>query len=108
MKLSKEQLGMLAGLNFEHGSWEDIGKMFANSLKRTNLAPSDPIPEKIPLTHFEILKLDAVFMDVSDDEIRTGWSSERSIHQWRYCLTIDYIGAVTPEEVVWMKLEREA
>ena len=104
MKLSKEQLEKLSRLEFPVISTNDVCETITLELMGTRFDPS----KSIPLTHFEILKLDAVFMDVSDDEIRTGWSSERSIHQWRYCLTINYIGAVTPEEVVWMKLEKEA
>ena len=104
MKLSKEQLEMLAGLNFGSMSMGIAGKLIALKLLGTRFTPSDPIP----LTHFEILKLDAVFMDVRDGEMQTGWSSDTLISNWRYCLTIDYIGAVTPEDVVWLKLERGA
>ena len=102
MKLSQEQLEMLAGLNFKDMSVDRAGELIAIKLMGTRFDPSDPIP----LTHFEILKLDAVFMDVSDKEIRTGWSNERTIPDWRYCLTIDYIGAVTMDDVVWLKLEK--
>ena len=109
MKLSKEQLGMLAGIYFNGmQSREESIAQIGETLGMSRLDPSDPIPEKIPLTHFEILKLDAVFMDVTDDEITTAWSSERNIPNWRYCLTIDYIGAVTMDDVVWLKLEKES
>ena len=104
MKLSQEQLEMLAGVNFEGMSVGRAGELISFKLAGTDFTHSDPIP----LTHFEILKLDAVFMDVSDDEIRTAWSSDFYIPDWRYCLTIDYIGAVTMDDVVWMKLERES
>ena len=108
MKLSQEQLEMLSRLNFGIISLDRLGELIARRLTGTSFAHSEPIPEKIPLTHFEILKLDAVFMDVMDDEITTAWSNERNIPDWRYCLTIDYIGAATMDDVVWLKLEKGA
>jgi len=105
MKLSKEQLEKLSRLEFPVISTNDVCETITLELMGTRFDPSDPIP----LTHFEILKLDAVFMDVRDNEMSNHWDNTRaSLPDWRYCLTIDYIGAVTMDDVVWLKLEREA
>ena len=105
MKLSKEQLEKLSRLEFPVISTNDVCETITLELMGTRFDPS----KSIPLTPFEILKLDAVFMDVRDGEMQNHWYSETShLENWRYCLTIDYIGAVTMDDVVWMKLEKES
>jgi len=66
-----------------------------------------PQPKTRPMTHFEILKLDAVF-SVRWVEVEPFWQVHRDIEMWTYCLRSDFQKAETPEDVVWKKLEVEA
>ena len=67
-----------------------------------------PQPKTRPMTHFEILKLDAVFKHNQSHVICNNWFSSMSIENHTYCLRSDFQKAETPEDVVWKKLEVEA
>jgi hypothetical protein len=68
-----------------------------------------PQPKTRPMTHFEILKMDAVFKNTRNSNIGNTWNSAYdNTEEHTYCLRSDFQKAETLEDVVWKKLEVEA
>ena len=95
----KNETGVIAFLDEELCEWT-----YCRKIQET------PKPKTRPLTHFEILKMDAVFRaeDMAGRHIITNdWSSEREVEKWGYCLKSDLQKAQSLEDVVWKPLTTE-
>ncbi len=66
-----------------------------------------PKPKTRLLTHFEILKMDAVFRITGDNVLGTSWASSRNIECYEYCLKSDFQKAQSFKDVVWKPLTTE-
>lgn len=67
-----------------------------------------PKPEKVQLTHFEILKMDIITREKGFEVLSNFWNTAFNIEACEYCLKSDFQKAPTLEDVVWLKLERDA
>ena len=67
-----------------------------------------PKPKTRPLTHFEILKMDALFRNKRNGNISNRWNSHHDyIEENEFCLTVDFQKAQSLEDVVWKPLTTE-
>jgi hypothetical protein len=107
-KFSEEQIEILKELRFDTLEVSFVEGRIMGALAGTNF--ETPKPKTRPLTHFEILKMDAVFRaeDMAGRYIITNeWSSEREVEKWGYCLKSDLLKADSLEDVIWKPLTTE-
>lgn len=106
-RLSNEQIEILKELRFENLEINLVQDRIMGALAGTDF--ETPQPKTRPMTHFEILKLDAVFKSTRNSNVGNTWNSAYdNTEEFTYCLRSDFEKAETLEDVVWKKLEVEA
>jgi len=94
--IMKDDSGQLHFFDEECGRWSICEKIQETPKPKTRL-----------LTHFEILKMDAVFRFKKTNAIGSAWHNHMDAEDCEYCLKSDFQKAQSLEDVVWKPLTTE-